>query len=202
MPSTSKVSEGEDITSIKKALEELRQQQHQMKVSRVEDQVNNLRSMCSGVPTPDNTQVLGALNTLAREARGQDHQQSQLYSELYNRALDTQSKIRLADLVRHVLGGSEQDKIQASLNKVMKTAEVEAKLEAAKTAPQPDQSYRSPLSKVYRGPRTVNYPQPKYRVPMRRRSEDRCDLCGVTGHYMRTCPKLDQAKASVQEGGR
>ncbi len=189
----------ESFKELQDSIKRLTKEHERLRNSQMDEQVARLKSLATSHPLPENQQMLQALGSACREAHARGHPMASLLAELYNRAQElTSTDVKVADMVRSALGDTEQDKVQAAVNKALKSAELRVKLQAAQvSAKKASMEVKSPLEKPYKSS-TVSYATASQSTPSKKEREDVvCDLCSKKGHYMRKCPELEEAKKAL-----
>ncbi|XP_052716245.1 uncharacterized protein LOC128188950 isoform X2 [Crassostrea angulata] len=113
----------------------------------VQELKEKVRTLCLQ-DDPSNALILLTLDELAKAARKLNHEEADMFEELYRQANRYQSKLQISNLCLSVLGGKVADAISKAISKCLKDkpeTKAESKNEYVETQKRPE----SPLNGLY-----------------------------------------------------
>lgn len=113
----------------------------------VQELKEKVRTLCLQ-DDPSNALILLTLDELSKAARKLNHEEADMFEELYRQANRYQSKLQISNLCLSVLGGKVADAISKAISKCLKDkpeTKAESKNEYVKTQKRPE----SPLDGLY-----------------------------------------------------
>lgn len=117
------------------------------KVEMVQELKEKVRTLCLQ-DDPSNALILLTLDELAKVARKLNHEEADMFEELYRQANRYQSKLQISNLCLSVLGGKVADAISKAISKCLKEkpeTKAESKIEHVEIQKRPE----SPLNGLY-----------------------------------------------------
>lgn len=113
----------------------------------VQELKEKVRTLCLQ-DDPSNALILLTLDELSKAARKLNHEEADMFEELYRQANRYQSKLQISNLCWSVLGGKVADAISKAISKCLKDkpeTKAESKNEYVETQKRPE----SPLNGLY-----------------------------------------------------
>lgn len=171
--------------------------------SPVQELKEKVRSLCM-MAEPSTPLILITLEELAKVAKKEQHDESEVFEELARQALRHQTKLDIASLCLSVMGGKAADVITKAISKCMRVEKsVESKKEFS-----PPKSEDSPLYNLYPSQPPYAIPpqippyygsyargyNPGFRGRNRFRPRSACLFCDSTSHTIRDCDEMKDAR--------